>query len=437
MNKCIKVAIKSCNEMSKKELSDMLRDLRYLTCKASNKAMQMYYTWENDKREYKNEHGTYPSEKDMFGKTYRNVVEGKMKEIMDIVNTSNVGQTNAFVMKKWNTDKRDVLNYRKSLASFKLEMPVYLKNTSYKIIQGNKGYEVECSLFNKKYQKENNIKKLTLNIDKLGGSEKATLNKLIAGSYKQGSAQISQDKKGKWYFTISFSFEIDKKPLDYKRILGVDLGITNAAALSIWDDNYKEWDRLSWRNRILDGKELIHYRQKIQARRIGLLKNGKLAEVGQGKAGHGRNTRTKAIEKISDKVNKFRDTLNHKYSRYIVDFALKHNCGVIQIENLEGFTEKSKESLLKNWSYYDLQSKILYKSEEVGIEVRKVKPQYTSKRCSECGKIHEDNRDCKNNQAKFLCVECGYKENADINASKNIALPNIEELIKIELKGKK
>lgn len=438
MNKTVRITIKNCNELPKKELDETLRDIRYLTCKASNKAMQMYYIWENEKIEYKKEHGQYPSEKDIFGKTYRNVVEGEMKKIMDSIITTNVGQTNAFVMKKWNTDRNDILNYRKTLANYKLDMPIYLKNTSYKIARGTQGFEVECSLFNREYQKANNIGRLTFTIDKLDGNKKSTLDKIISGEYKQGSAQLVQDKKGKWYINISFGFEAKEKELDINRVLGIDLGITNAVTMQIYDTNTLEWDRLSWRECILDGKELIHFRQKIEARRIGLLKNSKIAEVNTGKAGHGRYTRTKSIDTMSEKVNNYRDTLNHKYSRYIIDFAIKNNCGTIQMENLKGVTSKARESFLKNWSYFDLQSKIQYKADEVGIKVLKVSPEYTSKRCSECGCIHNENRDITKSQSKFECIEieCRYTDNADINAAKNIALPGIDLIIKEQLKTK-
>ena len=137
--------------------------------------------------------------------------------------------------------------------------------------------------------------------------------------------------------------------------------------------------------------------------------------------------------KVGDKYERFRDTYNHKVSRYIVDLAEKYECGTIQMENLSGFSEQQTESLLKNWSYYVLQSKVQYKAEEKGIKFVLIDPRYTSKRCSKCGCIHNDNRDCKTNQSKFKCVECGYEENADINASKNIAIRNIDEIIKNKL----
>ncbi|MCX7759341.1 MAG: transposase, partial [bacterium] len=64
---------------------------------------------------------------------------------------------------------------------------------------------------------------------------------------------------------------------------------------------------------------------------------------------------------------------------------------------------------------------------EYGIEVKYINPKYTSQRCSRCGYIDKDNRET---QEKFICKNCSYKENADINASQNIAVLGIEEIIK-------
>ena len=60
-----------------------------------------------------------------------------------------------------------------------------------------------------------------------------------------------------------------------------------------------------------------------------------------------------------------------------------------------------------------------------------------NKRCNKCGNIHIENRDCKNDQAKFECKICGHKDNADINASKNIAMPYIDKIIETYIKDNK
>jgi putative transposase len=50
--------------------------------------------------------------------------------------------------------------------------------------------------------------------------------------------------------------------------------------------------------------------------------------------------------------------------------------------------------------------------------VGKVKPHYTSQRCSACGQADRDSRE---SQAVFRCTACGFAGNADVNAAINIA----------------
>jgi len=50
--------------------------------------------------------------------------------------------------------------------------------------------------------------------------------------------------------------------------------------------------------------------------------------------------------------------------------------------------------------------------------VEKIKPHYTSQRCSACGQVDRDSRE---SQAVFRCTACGFAGNADVNAAINIA----------------
>jgi len=50
--------------------------------------------------------------------------------------------------------------------------------------------------------------------------------------------------------------------------------------------------------------------------------------------------------------------------------------------------------------------------------VEKIKPHYTSQRCSACGQVDGNSRE---SQAVFRCTACGYACNADVNAARNIA----------------
>jgi putative transposase len=50
--------------------------------------------------------------------------------------------------------------------------------------------------------------------------------------------------------------------------------------------------------------------------------------------------------------------------------------------------------------------------------VEKIRPAFTSQRCSACGLVDRSSRE---SQAVFRCTACGYACNADVNAAKNIA----------------
>jgi putative transposase len=50
--------------------------------------------------------------------------------------------------------------------------------------------------------------------------------------------------------------------------------------------------------------------------------------------------------------------------------------------------------------------------------VEKIKPHYTSQRCSACGQVDRASRE---SQAVFRCTACGYAGHADVNAAINIA----------------
>jgi transposase len=49
--------------------------------------------------------------------------------------------------------------------------------------------------------------------------------------------------------------------------------------------------------------------------------------------------------------------------------------------------------------------------------VEKIKPHYTSQRCSACGQL---DRDSGESQAVFRCTACGFAGHADVNAAINI-----------------
>ena len=50
--------------------------------------------------------------------------------------------------------------------------------------------------------------------------------------------------------------------------------------------------------------------------------------------------------------------------------------------------------------------------------VEKIRPAFTSQRCSACGHVDAESRE---SQARFVCTACGFADHADVNAAWNIA----------------
>ncbi|NFO89037.1 IS200/IS605 family element transposase accessory protein TnpB [Clostridium botulinum] len=438
LTKCIKIPIEYSkdNILKSEEFYKELRDIQYKSWRACNRALTYFYMHDMENIMLKESGKDIKSDKELYGKTYGSWIENRMNEIMKGVLSNNVAQTRQYISNRYGQDRKNgLLKGNVSLSEIKRNMPIIIHAKAFKIIDIIKGLGVEVSFFNLNKQRELGVKKIKFLFPKIHSSEKSILKRLVDKSYKQGIAQLSfNERKKKWLLTISYSFEKRIEELDEDLVMGIDLGISKITTFSILNAKTKEYIQMNFKDKFVDGKELIHYRQKLEARRRELSIASKYTS--KNNLGHGYKTKMQSVNMAGDKYNRFKETYNHKVSRFIIEIALRYRVKNIQMEDLSGFSEHQTESLLGNWSYYDLQNKIAYKAEELGINIIFIDPKYTSQRCNKCGNINSKNRNCKENQEKFECIRCGYKENADINASMNIAIPNIENIINNTIKIK-
>lgn len=420
MNKVLKVFLiskvtdKDGNEVDYKEVNKILWELQRQTRIIKNKAIQKCWEWYGFTSDYNFFCGSYPKEKDHLGYTLSSYVYDRLKND-SILNSGNFITTIKGCCDKFKNEKKEYLVGDKSIANYKKDQPLDLHNKSISLEYKENRFYITLSLLNKKAMSEYNINRFTFECVVKDKSTRTILERCYDGIYKISGSNLIYDKKKMWRLNLCYSFESQKiNDLDEDKILGVDLGVAKPIVASVYGD----YDRF-----MIEGNEIETFRNKCEARRKSLLKQGKYC--GEGRIGHGYNTRIAPANKISDKISRFRDTTNFKYAKALVDYAVKNNCGVIQMEDLSGIS--SDDSFLKKWSYFDLQTKIINKAAERGIKVVKIDPKYTSKRCSKCGCIHDDNR---KTQSNFECVNCGFKANADYNASQNIAIKDIDLIIK-------
>lgn len=75
--------------------------------------------------------------------------------------------------------------------------------------------------------------------------------------------------------------------------------------------------------------------------------------------------------------------------------------------------------LIKEMHLSSIKDEFEHIARKYSIAVSTVHAEYTSQQCSRCGYIDDENR---KNQEEFVCLECGYTDNADNNASENIKM---------------
>lgn len=124
-------------------------------------------------------------------------------------------------------------------------------------------------------------------------------------------------------------------------------------------------------------------------------------------------------------LRRFDKHLKRKCSEF-VDECIKQGKDHIVLEDIQAFgrmfakdevgTKYSRLSRILHLN--DLKNIIISIANKKDIAVSLVPSHYTSQQCSKCGYISRDNR---MSQEKFVCMNCGHSDNADQNASINIA----------------
>jgi len=105
--------------------------------------------------------------------------------------------------------------------------------------------------------------------------------------------------------------------------------------------------------------------------------------------------------------------------------VIKKNIDLVVVEALKkmGHNGKLKRRLSKNirrsigsWNWKYWLTRLEMACEANRVSFRQVTPYYTSQTCPSCSHVDRGNRSGE----VFLCLKCGYTDNADINASRNI-----------------
>jgi len=136
-------------------------------------------------------------------------------------------------------------------------------------------------------------------------------------------------------------------------------------------------------------------------------------------------TASKRYKKLRNKIKNY---LKNEINRVINNIIKTYKPKEIIIERLNFQSPKLSKKLnrlISNFGKKIITDKFKNLKDEFGIIITEVNPAYTSQTCSKCGYVDKRNR---KNQETFICGFCHKKQNADINASKNILARSSSEL---------
>lgn len=430
VTKVMKYEIKSI-DYPMNEFKKVLKELQYQSWKFANKAIQMYWSLNNCNYDYGTRFGdSSKDDKLPTGKRPQADIREQHKNLINKLHSNGIDALITMAKNEWNKNHNKIIKGETGYLGFKRTIPIEIHNKQMKDNKGNvtlyknrNEYYIDIALISKNYANELGRKSCVFKLLLITGDKYQTsiLDRIINGEYKLSMSKILKNNKGKWFLNLAYTFDVEKEQeLNKNRIMGIDLGVNIPACLAINDLPY-------FREYVGDKNKIENFRKQIESRKKQMQRQGKWC--GDGRRGRGTKTRIKPIEKLSSKIHNFKNLTNHEYSKYIVKQAVDNGCGVIQVEDLNGIAKDN--IFLKNWSYDDLQRKIEYKAKEKGIIFKKINPKYTSSRCNKCGHIHrsKDKEEWRPEQQDFICQSCGHRENADLNAARNIATPNIEKII--------
>jgi putative transposase len=228
------------------------------------------------------------------------------------------------------------------------------------------------------------------------------------------NATVARDG-GRWYVSFCVEDGAAEVAPNGKPPVGVDRGVDVAVATS---DGAKH------------DRQFVTAGEQLRLRRL-------QQRLARSLRTHGRNRKSERRDAVRARLGR----LNARVRARRTDFAAQtadqvvtaHGLVVVEDLRVKNMTRSAKGTfeepgrnvrqkaglnraiLGKGWGGFLLA--LQHAARYHGATVVKVNPAYTSQRCSRCNLVDANSR---KSQAEFACTGCGHRDNADVNAAKNI-----------------
>lgn len=215
------------------------------------------------------------------------------------------------------------------------------------------------------------------------------------------SYRVTRDSIGRWHVAFAVIPEPIAGPCDGS-VVGIDLGVAISVACS--DGSTYSVPRFTSMERA--ARSLSRARRGSNQRMKTKMRLAKLHA-------RDRDRRKDWIEKTTTVVAKKYDQI--KVEELRINDMTRSARGTIEApgRNVKIKSRLNRAILSNGWAKF-----VRRLGDKAIGRIERVNPAFTSQRCSTCGHVDKNSR---KSQALFKCTACGYADNADVNAAKNIA----------------
>lgn len=261
---------------------------------------------------------------------------------------------NSQIVRTFNKEKKDYFTGKRSLRSYRNTIPIPIRTQDIKVLKYNNEIKnFDFHIYDFQFQ-------TYLGADKSGN--KQIIDRCISGEYKLCDSSIKIERKNnktQIYLLLTCQFTQEKKELNPDNICEAELSFNTPVILKYKNKTYE----------VGNTEDYVYKRMQIQGKLIRLQKQLKFNN-----GGHGRKLKLQALEQFKLKEKNYVDNILHNYSRQIINYCIKNECGTLRLNDVEAITNELKEEenkfILRNWTYYGFLDKIKYKAEHYGINVQ-------------------------------------------------------------------
>ena len=232
------------------------------------------------------------------------------------------------------------------------------------------------------------------------------LSREVLGAIKNATVSLNA---GKWYVSIQTEREVAQPVPAASTAIGIDMGITRFATFS--DGKF-----IAPLNSFKKHEQRLARYQRRMSRKVKFSNNWNKAKR------RVQNTHTRISNARRDYLHKTSTTISQNHAFVCIEDLRVRNMSKSATGDTEkpGKNVRAKSGLNKailDQGWFEFRRQLEYKLGWNGATLVAVPAHNTSRTCPCCGHIAKENR---LTQAKFLCVDCGYEENADVVGAMNV-----------------